>query len=89
MSNYSYLGNPPGYEHFVILYSNKNELDQSNYNEAISGYINAGLSRNQLCIYTYIEKDVESAMAELSKRITNYTENLKAGNLLLVDIKPY
>ncbi len=89
MSDYSHLGNPSDYEHFVVLYSNKNDLDQSNYNEAISEYINARLSRNQLCIYAYIEKDVESAMAELSKRITNYEENLKAGNIMLVDFKPY
>jgi len=55
----------------------------------ISEYINAGLARNQLCIYTYIEKDVGLTMTELSKRITNYEKNLKTGNLMLLDFKPF
>jgi CheY-like chemotaxis protein len=88
LSEYSSLTDPSDYEHIVILYSDKN-ADQSNYNDVISEYINAGLAKNQLCIYTYIEKDANTAMAELSKRIINYEENIKDGNLLLVDFKPF
>jgi CheY-like chemotaxis protein len=88
LSEYSSLSDPSDYEHIVILYSDKNK-DQSNYNDVISEYINAGLAKNQLCIYTYVEKDVETAMAELSKKIINYEENVKGGNLLLVDFKPF
>jgi hypothetical protein len=87
LSDYNSLNNPSDYEHVVILYSNNDDQDPSNYNEVISEYINAGLERNQLCIYTYIEKDAETAMEELSKRITNYKENLRSGNLLLIDFK--
>ena len=88
LSEYSSLSDPSDYEHIVILYSDK-DVDQSNYNDVISEYINAGLAKNQLCIYTYVEKDVETAMAELSKRIMNYEENTKCGNLLLVDFKKF
>jgi CheY-like chemotaxis protein len=88
LSDYSSLSDPSDYEHIVILYSDKDD-DQSNYNYVVSEYINAGLAKNQLCVYTYIEKDLETAMAELSKRIMNYEENVKGGNLLLVDFKPF
>lgn len=88
LSEYSSLSDPSDYEHIVILYTDKNG-DQSNYNDVISEYINAGLAKNQLCIYTYIEKDVETATAELSKRIMNYEENINCGKLLLVDFKTF
>jgi CheY-like chemotaxis protein len=90
LSDYNSLTAPADYEHIVILYSDKDDdHHQSNYNNVISEYINAGLSKNQLCIYTYVEKDLETAMVELSKRIINYEENVRCGNLLLVDFKPF
>ncbi|MFL6325334.1 MAG: hypothetical protein ACJ72C_11325 [Nitrososphaeraceae archaeon] len=32
---------------------------------------------------------MDTAMAELSRRIINYEENLKTGNLMLVHLKPF
>ena len=91
LSDYSSLSTPSDQEHIVLLYSDKNHGNdqESNYNDIISQYINAGLSQNQLCIYTYVEKNAETAMEHLSKRITNYEENVRAGNLMLVDFKPF
>ena len=91
LSDYSSLSAPSDHEHIIILYSdkNQNESHESNYNDVISEYINAGLSKNQLCIYTYLEEDVEAAMEELSKRIIKYEDNVRAGNLLLIDFKPF
>ncbi|MDQ3873101.1 MAG: response regulator [Thermoproteota archaeon] len=91
LSDYSSLSTPSDQEHIVLLYSDKNDHNGqgSNYNDVISQYINGGLSQNQLCIYTYVEKDAETAMEHLSKKITNYEENVRAGNLLLVDFKPF
>lgn len=66
LSNYSSLRNPSNYEHIVILYSCKNDQVQNNYMDIISEYINSGLAKNQLCIYTYVEKDAWSTMSELS-----------------------
>jgi CheY-like chemotaxis protein len=88
LSEYSSLKDPSDYEHIVILYTDKNG-DQSNYYDIISEYFNAGLAKNQLCIYTYIENDVKTVMTELSKRIMNYEENIKIENLLMVDFKTY
>jgi CheY-like chemotaxis protein len=89
LSDYSSLRSPADYEHFVILYSEDKDSSESNYNEVISEYINGGLAKNQLCIYTYTEENAEIAMSDLSKKITNYEENVKKGNLLLVDFKPF
>ncbi|GEM_PF-239930 len=89
LSDYSSLSEPSDFEHFVILYSEDKESSSSNYNEVISEYINNGLAKNQLCIYTYIEENIESAMADLSRKITNYEENVRKGNLILVDFKPF
>ena len=91
LSDYTSLTSPSDYEHIVVLYSGDgdNSSIPSTYHDIIAEYINAGLAKNQPCVYTYIEKDAETAMAALSQRIANYEENLRNGNLLLVDFKPY
>jgi hypothetical protein len=89
LSDYSSLVAPSDFEHLVILYSEEKESAESNYNEVISEYINSGLARDQLCVYTYIEQTAQEAMAKLSQEIESYEQNVAEGNLLLVDFKPY
>jgi CheY-like chemotaxis protein len=89
LSDYKTLSNPSDYEHIIIVYSNEEDKVYSNYDDVISEYLNAGLAKNQLCVYTYLENNIESAMKNLGKRIINYEENVKAGNLLLVDFKSF
>lgn len=89
LSDYSSLVSPTDYEHLVLLYSEEKDSAESNYNEVISEYINSGLAKGQLCVYTYIEQTAQEAMAQLSHKIVDYERNIEQENLLLVDFKPF
>jgi len=89
LSDYSSLKTPSDLEHIVILYSEEKDSADSSYNEVISEYINSGLAKGQLCVYSYIEQTAQEAMAQLSQRIVDYERNVRQENLLLVDFKPF
>lgn len=64
------------------------DSDQQRDHEVIR-FINEGLARGQLCIYGTIHAKDKEYFKTLSSRITDYEENLKKGNLLVMDFVPF
>lgn len=52
-------------------------------------FINEGLAGGQLCIYGSIHVTDKEYFKTLSSRITNYEENVRKGNLMVVDFLPF
>ena len=73
--------NPPS--HILLTYDDDNKLSV-----VLSIFINEGLKRNQLCIYAMRGLN-EEKMKKLSTTIIDYKENVRKGNLLLLDLTPY
>jgi CheY-like chemotaxis protein len=71
-------------KHAVLLYQNKTNLDL-----ACAQYINQGLRERQLCIYASVYCSDSSHLSNIISQITNYQENIRMRNLLLVDLKPF
>ncbi len=82
--NYDALITPSTNMHLILLYDEQDDLDK-----AISAYINEGLKRGQICIHASVSLANEGYLENFSSQITNYQENLKNGNLIVVDLVPY
>ncbi len=82
--NYNELINPSQNSHIILLYNNQLDLDN-----AISSYINEGLKRGQLCVHGSVYLRNDDYMLELSSKINGFNENVKNGNLVLVDLTNY
>lgn len=83
LSNFTIFNqrNPPS--HILLIYDDDNKLDVVS-----SIFINEGLKRNQLCIYAMRGLN-EEKMKKLSTMILDYKENVRKGNLLILDLTPY
>jgi len=87
MSSTYHLTNIPSNEHIMLLYSSDDER-----NNAAVNYINNGLNSGYQCIYASInayDSKSSSNISNLSSKIDNYKENIKSGELQIVDFKPY
>jgi len=82
--NYDALIDPSANMHVILLYDKQDDLDK-----AVSTYINEGLKRGQICIHASVSLANESYLENFSSQITNYQENLKKGNLIVIDLVPY
>jgi hypothetical protein len=80
----SILLNPPEEKHIALIYENKEQL-----NPSIAMFINEGLKRGQFCVYATVYYRDAGHIAEFAAHINNYEENVKAGNLLIVDLAPF
>jgi CheY-like chemotaxis protein len=71
-------------KHAILLYQNKSNLDL-----ALAQYINQGLEEKQLCVYASVYCSDKSRISNIISQITDYQENIRMRNLLLVDLKPF
>jgi len=71
----------------MLLYNSDDERDV-----AAANYFNEGLASGQLCVYASVGA-LDSASkwhaSRISPNITSYEENVKSGNLIIVDFKPF
>jgi hypothetical protein len=70
-------------QHLLLLYD-----DAKNRDSYIFDYINAGLDKNELCVYGTVSLRDKNT-AEISSKIVNYEKNIKEHNLLVVDMAPF
>jgi hypothetical protein len=82
--NYNELIDPSQNSHIILLYN-----DQLDLNNAISSYINEGLKRGQLCVHASVCLQNDDYLLGLSSKINGFNENVKNGNLVLVDLANY
>jgi hypothetical protein len=80
----SYHPPPFEFKHQAFLYDNEQQRD-----DAITKFINEGLDRGQLCIYGTIHLTDKEYFKTMSSRITDYEENVKKGNLIVIDFLPF
>jgi hypothetical protein len=78
------LVNPSCREHILLLYDNDDER-----NEFAINYINEGLKKGQLAVYASVDASDTSCISKVLSKITNYKENLDAGNLLVLNLKRF
>lgn len=71
-------------KHIVLLYDYDSDLDVS-----IADYLNAGPKRNQFCVLASVHVRDKGFAKRFSLRIADYKENIKKGNLLIVDLAPF
>jgi len=78
----------PSYREHVMLRYNSDD----GRNVAAANYINEGLASGQLCLYASVGA-VDSVSkwhtSRISPNITGYEENVKKGNLIIVDFKRF
>jgi hypothetical protein len=67
----------------VLLYENNSERDL-----ATIDYINQGLKEDRLCIYASVNAYDRSNLYKILSKIKDYKENIKKGNLLIINLKP-
>jgi CheY-like chemotaxis protein len=73
-------------EHVMLLYHTDEER-----NTAAVDYINEGLKSDHLCIYASVGAHASESKwhySNLSSKIENFEENIKQGNLMIIDFKP-
>lgn len=56
---------------------------------AVVNYLNEGLDSEHLCIYASINASDILHMSSISSYVVDYESNLKDGNLVIIDLKPY
>jgi CheY-like chemotaxis protein len=74
-------------EHVMLLYHTNEER-----NAAAVDYINEGLKSSHLCIYASVgayDGTSKWHYHTLSSKIENFEENIKQGNLVIIDFKPF
>lgn len=71
-------------KHMALFYDSQLQRDSE-----IIRFINEGLTEGQLCIYGTIHVRDKEYFQTLSSRIADYEENVKKGNLLIVDFAPF
>ena len=73
--------------HVMLIYENEDvRLD------AAAHFINEGLKNHQFCIYASVhafEPKSKLGISSLSLMITDYDQNVREGNLMLLDFKPF
>ena len=73
--------------HVMLIYEN----DDAKL-EAAAHFINEGLENHQFCIYASVHAfDTHSKLgsSSLASKITDYDRNVKEGNLMILDFKPF
>lgn len=84
-NRYNIIDDPPNNEHILLLYNNEVERDK-----LAAKYINEGLNRGQLCVYASVmNPDTRSLNDTLKAIITDFENNIKEGNLLLVKLSTH
>jgi hypothetical protein len=71
-------------KHMALFYDTEEQRD----NEIIR-FLNEGLTQGHLCIYGTIHVKDQEYFKTLTSRIANYDENVKKGNLMVVDFIPF
>ena len=84
ISSHNALVNPPQNGHIALMYENDLQRDK-----AVANFINEGLKRNELCVYASVRVRISGHLEEFSKLIDSYEENVKAGNLAIIDFAPF
>jgi CheY-like chemotaxis protein len=78
------LLNPSYREHVMLLCNDQKECDHA----AIDS-IKEGLKAGQLCIYASVFNGDKLHLDGIASKITNYSENIEKGNLVIVDFLPF
>ena len=78
------LLNPSHREHVMLLCNDQKECDH-----AAIDLINEGLKAGQLCIYASVFNGDKLHLDGVASKITNYSENIEKGNLVVVDFLPF
>ena len=81
------LVNPAYREHVMLLYDSGDER-----NAAAAHYLNEGLKSGQLCVYASVvacDSASKWHTSNISPMIIDYEENVRQGNLVIVDFKPF
>lgn len=71
-------------KHMALFYDSEQQRD-----DEVIRFINEGLTDGQLCIYGTIHVTDKEYFKTISSRITDYEENVKRGNLMVVDFLPF
>ncbi len=84
-NRYNIIDVPPDNEHILLLYDNEDERDK-----LTAKYINEGLKHGQLCVYSSVmNPDTQTLNDTLKSRIVDFDNNIKEGNLLLVNLSTH
>jgi len=84
-NRYNIINDPPNNEHILLLYDNEDERDK-----LTAKYINEGLKHGQLCVYSSVmNPDTRTLNDTLKSRIVDFDNNIKEGNLLLVNLSTH
>ncbi len=81
------LFHPAYRKHVMLLYHTDEER-----NTAAVDYINEGLKSDHLCVYASVgayDSASKWHYSNLSSSIENFEENIKQGNLVIIDFKPF
>lgn len=70
--------------HIALVYDTEVERHQ-----AVADFLNVGLKKGQLCYYCSVYNRDEDHLAKLAPLILDYHENIKSGNLVVVDFTPF
>lgn len=84
ISGYDVLENPMAGQHVALTYENTAQREA-----AITKYINAGLKKNQLCVYASIYLRNSSHRERMMGLFDNSQENVDRGNLVFIDLAPH
>lgn len=84
ISNHNVLANPPQHSHIALMYEN-----ESQRNKAVAKFISEGLRKGELCVYASVRIRNLGHLEEFSKLIDNYGQEVRAGNLLIIDFAPF
>jgi hypothetical protein len=71
-------------KHMAFFYDSEQQRD-----DEIIRFINRGLADSQLCIYGTIHVTDKEYFKRMSSRITDYEQNVKKGNLMVIDFVPF
>ena len=69
--------------HVMITYTERERLLEN-----LAIFFNEGLKRDQLCIFGCVELTQE-IIEQLSSKITDFEQNVKNDNFIMIDFKPY
>lgn len=69
--------------HVMVVYTDHAKLD-----DLVCSFLNEGLKRKQFCVYSTVNLD-HTIFEKISSKIIEFENNIKKGNLIMVDLKPY
>lgn len=62
--------------------------ERNKFDDLVHAFLNEGLKKKQFCVYSSVNLD-HSVFEKMLSNIMKFEDNIKNGNLLMVDLRPY